>query len=404
MTITNAQIAQEISNLVDKWRTRDLEFVDWLNGAADGGPFGDGRFPLTDYLGVVQYIKSPAALQSSVTGSADASASSAAAAAASVLSALAAQAAAEGARDLALGYRDAAQAARDLALTYRDDAANSAANALVHRNAAASSATAAAGSATDANDSAADAADYAGAAASSASAAASSAAAAAASAAAAATFDPAGFYTKTAADARYRQLSVAITDADIADLAYSKLTSVPSTFAPSAHTHPASDITGTINAETLGGLSLSASATANSVAQRDSVGILTASDMYSVGGFRWSSDTNFYIYNTSGYSYGSWRINGARNGYVGLVLDIGHLPTLMSNGGDTVGVYLQGASFWSWFDDGSEFRVSHPIVDYNSEHPYARFANIGNAGGGRIYVQNGGSPSGTQEGDITFIW
>lgn len=242
-TISNPVLAQKVSDLLDLWRARELEMRAWMSGAADGGPYGDGRFPLTDYLGVVRYTYSPAALEEGVASSATAASTSATEAAASLADSLAAQAAAEVARDSSAGYRDAAQAAQVLAETYKNQSAASAASALSYKNAAATSASAAAGSASDAQDSATAAAaasdDSAGASAT----AAASAAAAAASAAAAATFDPDNFYTKTAADARYRQLSVAIVSSDITSLAWSKLTSVPSTFTPSSHTHGDADIT-----------------------------------------------------------------------------------------------------------------------------------------------------------------
>src|SRR5262245_2116419 len=115
MAISNSQLAQQISELVNYWRTRDLQFAEWLGGTASGGPFDDGRYPLTDYLGAVQYLYCPAALESGVSSSASAAAASAALAGASKDTALTAKAGAETARDLAQSFRDAAQAARDLA-------------------------------------------------------------------------------------------------------------------------------------------------------------------------------------------------------------------------------------------------------------------------------------------------
>src|SRR5262245_6453388 len=120
MALTNATLANQISEMVNHWRTRDVQFAEWLSGTASGGPYGDGRYALSDYLGAVRYTLAPAALESSVSGSA--AASSAAAAASAVAQALAetARNAAETARGLALTYRDAALAAADLAQTYRD--------------------------------------------------------------------------------------------------------------------------------------------------------------------------------------------------------------------------------------------------------------------------------------------
>jgi hypothetical protein len=193
MPITNAALAQQITELVAYWRNRDSEYAAWVSGGATDGPYGDGRFPLTGLYGTVGYVKSPAALQASVDGlvasalayAADAS-DSADAAAGSVL-------AAQAARDAALGYQTGAQAARDLALSYKSFAASHEANAQAAATAAATSATDAgtAEVAAEAAQAAAEAArdlalgyrDDA----------ADSATAAAASAAAAATFDPAAF-------------------------------------------------------------------------------------------------------------------------------------------------------------------------------------------------------------------
>jgi len=188
--LTNPALAQAVSDMIDAWRLREQEMQDWIAGAANGGPFADGRFPLTDYLGVVRYTYSPAALEAGVEVSSDAAAASAVEAADSAVDAATAQTAAETARNLALTYQTGAQTARDLAELYRDQAANSEANALVHAGNAEDSATASAGSASDANTSAIAAAASAVAADGSADAAAASAAAAAASAIEAATFDP----------------------------------------------------------------------------------------------------------------------------------------------------------------------------------------------------------------------
>jgi hypothetical protein len=132
------------------------------------------------------------------------------------------------AQAVTLSYRDAALSARDLASGYASTAGSHAANALVYKNqaeAAASSATSsetaviAAAIEVEADRVAADAARV----------------AAQTAAAAAATFDPSSFYTKTAADARYRQLSTPIT--------WTELTGKPSSFTPTSHTHAWADIT-----------------------------------------------------------------------------------------------------------------------------------------------------------------
>jgi hypothetical protein len=548
--ITNATLAQKINALVDLWRTRELQMVAWLAGVPGGGDQSNGTYPLSDYLGAVTYVKSPAELAAEVTNTVTGGAAQASAAAASATAAGAAQAAAQTARDLALSYQTGAQAARDLALSYRNNAADSASSALFSQNASAASQTAAATSETNAGTSATTAATSASGASSSASAAAASATAAAASASAAATFDPANFYTKTVADGRYRLSSVAITSGDITSLAWGKLTGISVTdamitglswgkltgvpaFATVATSGNAGDLTGTLAdvrltanvsmrnaANTFSGATTFSAATsfvgstwhtstenalrfyfANNatsywasptghewrgpsqatLATLDGSGNLAASgyvqaagavysnggtyytssssrqaitdasdgylrlnnssqfsngvytpgalrasgtitgdgviqaggaitsgtDISAIGGFRWASDSNFYFYNTSGYSFGSWRVHGSRNGYMGIVLDdSSRQPTFMSNG-STTGVYNQGASpnYWTWNDNGSAFTIGRrPTVDIAGQSGGAIPYFTGGQTGGRIYVQQGGAAAGTQEGDITLIW
>jgi len=78
--ITNATLAQQITDLVNKWNTRELQMRVWLAGTATGGDFGNGTYPLTNYLNAVYYVASPAAMASGVGGSSTAAAASAAAA------------------------------------------------------------------------------------------------------------------------------------------------------------------------------------------------------------------------------------------------------------------------------------------------------------------------------------
>lgn len=233
MSISNAALAAQISAMVEQWRDREVEFATWVNGEADGGPYGDGRYPLTDYLGNVQYVPCPAALVSGTTGSAASAGEAQVAAEAAQAAAEAAQTSAETASGSAAGYRDEAEAARDLAAAHRasaenyrsqaqaarsqaqaaaaaaeataegmeaalEDAATAAAVAATaaaegHASDAADSASAAASSASDASGYASAASGSASDASDSADAASASAAAAAASAAAAAVFDPDNF-------------------------------------------------------------------------------------------------------------------------------------------------------------------------------------------------------------------
>lgn len=216
--ITNSELAQRISALVDGVRLRDLQFSEWLAGTETGGPTSNGEYPLTDYLGSTIMVPSPAKMSDFVTdvvagaqGYAVAAAASAVAAASSATLSGTNKTAAE----LAETHAETAQASAEAA---RDEAFNSENNANTHRIAAAASATSAAASAVASSDSAVESEASAVAADVSADAAAASAAAAAASAAAAATFDPANFYTKTQADARYSQLGHTHTTSDISNL------------------------------------------------------------------------------------------------------------------------------------------------------------------------------------------
>src|SRR3546814_4618994 len=89
---TNSQLASQITTLLQKWNAREAEFRDWLAGLANGGPNGDGKFPLTDASGRTELVLSPNALADAVSGPAALS--------------LSARLLSEAARDTTLGYRD----------------------------------------------------------------------------------------------------------------------------------------------------------------------------------------------------------------------------------------------------------------------------------------------------------
>lgn len=63
---TNAELASKVSSLLNSWQTREDEFRAWHGGVANGGPGGDGRYPLTDALGNTQNIACPAKLAANV--------------------------------------------------------------------------------------------------------------------------------------------------------------------------------------------------------------------------------------------------------------------------------------------------------------------------------------------------
>jgi hypothetical protein len=133
---TNAQLTQQINNLLAAWNQREAQFRDWLAGTPTGGPNGDGRYPLSDASGVTQLVDCPAKLADTVGGPAGLSTT--------------ARLLAETARDVAITARDRAIVAetqvislhgetisnRDLAKMYRDDAAAFASNAGVARTGA----------------------------------------------------------------------------------------------------------------------------------------------------------------------------------------------------------------------------------------------------------------------------
>lgn len=65
---SNAQIQQQITELVSRWRTREEQFGAWVAGPADGGPNSDGRYPLGTALGEPALVESPSKLADMVSG------------------------------------------------------------------------------------------------------------------------------------------------------------------------------------------------------------------------------------------------------------------------------------------------------------------------------------------------
>jgi hypothetical protein len=133
MTITNVDIANKISNLVDKWQLREDQMINWLSGTATGGTNSDGKYPLTDVLGVTTLVECPAVLANlsgagagSVTAAATSATASATSATASATSATASATSAAASN----AAKVAAELARDQAQNYAGNAAASAASAL----------------------------------------------------------------------------------------------------------------------------------------------------------------------------------------------------------------------------------------------------------------------------------
>jgi len=133
---SNAQIASQVSTLITSWQNREDQYRAWLGGVANGGPNGDGRYPLTDVMGTVHLTPCPAALSDTVGGPAAAAGAALAASIAARDVAATEAASSEAQRVLAEAARSAALTARDQALLARDGAQNAEANALVHRGAA----------------------------------------------------------------------------------------------------------------------------------------------------------------------------------------------------------------------------------------------------------------------------
>lgn len=226
--VTNAELAAALQQVIAQVDAREDQLKAWQSGAADEGPYADGRFPIVNLLGEIGYFKSPARLAHEVgllTSSADGA----------LAQCLAAQATAQAAAALSETKANTASTAAATATTkanqadtFRQQAANSEANALVHRNNASTSATTATTAATTAEDAA-------GVAVAAKDDAVIARNAAQAAAAAAATFNPADFYTKIVSDGRYVQLT---------NFNWGNLAGKPSTFAPSAHNHTIAEVTG----------------------------------------------------------------------------------------------------------------------------------------------------------------
>jgi hypothetical protein len=70
---------------------------------------------------------------------------------------------------------------------------------------------------------------------------------------------------------------------------------------------------------------------------------------------------NALTWNAATYLYGSASLKGARNGFVGLALEVPSAPTFMADSAGC-GVYLQTPGRWAWLDNGSVFQVSLPMT------------------------------------------
>lgn len=235
--ITNAMLAQKISDLLLKWSLREREMQEWLSGASNGGPYADGRYALTDVGGTVAYTKSPARIEQEVSGLVTSATEASGEVLAIHTQVIATRDIVVAARDQTSNYLNQVVAARDMAQQHRGYAANSEQNSLSYRNASQASAAAALADAQTANTKATDAK-------ASADEAAASAAAAAASAEAAALFDPSSYYTREVSDARFAPIAHTHGDTELTSLDWSKLQNVPATFPTGEHAHTPEDVVG----------------------------------------------------------------------------------------------------------------------------------------------------------------
>lgn len=452
MPITNAALALQVSELLDLWRARELQFKDWLAGVVDGGPFSDGRYPLQSYLGDTFYVYSPAALADTVSGPAGAAAGSANDASDAQAAAEAAQAAAETARDTAATYRDAAQAARDLASNYRDYAANSEALALTYRNkakdwasktvdvvvesglysalhyatkasetyadlsadlaaataaavasataSATASASAASASATAASGSATSAGASATAAAGSATSAGASATAAAASAVLAATFTPSLYATLAGSNVFANALNTF--GGEVRIKGSGPFVSFHDAAGTSrvGYVQIADAAGGWIAVEQNKPLEFQTNSIARLVIAASGAINIVSNDIRSNVYYGRTSTAFYFEANNSINTYATWRVGGVVGGYSGIIFpDIANTPTLMIAATAT-GIYKQGISEWSFYDDWStSFNVMRPLKDLPTTGAYIGYRDSTNTSG-KVTVSTS-APSGTPAtGDI----
>ena len=144
MTITNAQLASDLNDLLTKWSNREAEMLDWLNGDADGGPNSNGYYNITDVYGVVHLVACPKKLGDSVSGYVNLSANNAANAQTSEEEAASHAASALSRANQADSHRLAAIAAQGAAESAQSAAESAKTVAIAQANAAAASADSAA--------------------------------------------------------------------------------------------------------------------------------------------------------------------------------------------------------------------------------------------------------------------
>lgn len=132
-TISNGTLARKLSDMMSGWRSFVNQLNNWLGGTADGGPSGDGTYPLTDSLNNTFMIKSPARLQADVENVVDGARAHKDAAQAAEDGAKSAQMYAEAARDSAQEAATSASTSASTAEEAKSTALNAETNARAYR-------------------------------------------------------------------------------------------------------------------------------------------------------------------------------------------------------------------------------------------------------------------------------
>ena len=134
MTITNAQLAQDISDFIAQQRAFLEELYAWENGVVGGGTYSNGTYPLTDYAGNSQYYKSPAQMADDVDNEVSSAETHKNDAETAKTAAELAETNAGTSEANALTYRNAAQTAESNASSSASTASNAATNATAAKN------------------------------------------------------------------------------------------------------------------------------------------------------------------------------------------------------------------------------------------------------------------------------
>ena len=134
MAISNADLAEKISTLIDFWSQLTVEYKNWLGGSVGGGPSSDGKYPLTNFTGDEILVECPARLSDDVGGFVDQAETSATEAAASATAALASEDEALVQKGLAVDARVLAQTARTEAETAESSAVDAKTTAITQAN------------------------------------------------------------------------------------------------------------------------------------------------------------------------------------------------------------------------------------------------------------------------------